>query len=68
MPSYQVNYQLVSDFMVVVEADNEEQAKLMVMDSGSPATFIEHDGGDSEPEWIMSDVFWDTMEVSVITS
>ena len=67
MPSYQVNYQIVSDFMVVVEADSEDEAREMVGDAVTPATLIYHAGGEAEPEWIESDVSWDTIEVSAIT-
>ena len=59
MPKYQLNYQILSDFQVVVEAEDEDAARDMLIDSPNMTT----DVGGEEPEWIMTDIYYDTIDV-----
>jgi hypothetical protein len=58
MPSYLINYQVISDRQVVVEAASEEHAFDMVFTS---------EIDDFEPEVIMQDVFADTIDISEVS-
>lgn len=59
MPKYQLSYQILSDFQVVVEAEDEDAARDMLMDEGLPTTEV----GGNEVDWVMSDIFYDTIDV-----
>lgn len=59
MPKYRLSYQILSDFHVVVEAEDEDAARDMLMDEGLPTTEV----GGNEVDWIMSDIFYDTIDV-----
>ena len=59
MPKYQLNYQILSDFQVVVEAEDEEAARDILIDSPNMTT----DVGGEEPEWIMTDIYYDTIDI-----
>ena len=59
MPKYRLSYQILSDFYVVVEAEDEEAARDMLMDEGLPTTEV----GGNEVDWVMSDIFYDTIDV-----
>ena len=60
MPKYRLSYQVLSDFMVVVEADSAEEAKDMLLDAGVPTGSV----GNQEVEFISADVYYDSIEVS----
>ena len=59
MPKYRLSYQILSDFYVVVEAEDEDAARDMLMDEGLPTTEV----GGNEVDWVMSDIFYDTIDV-----
>ena len=52
MPNYLINYQTVTDWQVVIEADSEEEAKEMLIH-----------GGEYEHEFIMEDINYDTIDI-----
>lgn len=67
MPKYLVSYQQLSDFQVVVTAENEDAAKDLVIDSPTQTTcIIDDEGVECEPDWIQSDMFYDTIDVSEV--
>lgn len=67
MPKYLVSYQQLSDFQVVVTAENEDAAKDLVIDSPTQTTcIIDGEGVECEPDWIQSDMFYDTIDVSEV--
>lgn len=59
MPKYLMSYQILSDFQVVVEAEDEEAARDILIDSPNMTT----DVGGEEPEWIMTDIYYDTIDI-----
>ena len=59
MPKYQLSYQILSDFQVVVEAEDEEAARDILIDSPNMTT----DVGGEEPDWIMTDIYYDTIDI-----
>jgi len=59
MRKYLLNYQILSDFQVVVEAEDEHQARDLLLEEGLPTSEV--DG--NEVEFIMSDVFYDTINI-----
>lgn len=64
MRKYQVTYQMLSDFVVVVTAEDEDAAKDMVADSPSPTAYlIDGEGFEVEPDFIQSDIYYDTIDV-----
>ena len=54
MPEFLVNYQVISDWQVVVDAASEDHAYDMV---------FTQEIHDFEPEMIMQDVFADTIDI-----
>ena len=60
MPKYRLSYQVLSDFMVVVEADSADEAKDMLLESGAPTGSV----GGAEVEWTSTDIYYDSIEVS----
>ena len=62
MPKYQLNYQILSDFQVVVEAEDEDAARDMLIDSPNMTS----DVGGEEPDWIMTDIYYDTIDISEV--
>jgi hypothetical protein len=63
MRKYLLNYQILSDFQVVVEAEDEDEARDMLLEEGLPTQAV----GDVEVEFLMSDVFYDTIDISELT-
>ena len=63
MPKYLMNYQTLSDFHVVVEADDDDAARGVLIDS--PHRTI-HVGGVVR-DWIMTDIYYDTIDISEVT-
>lgn len=55
MPKYAIDYSLVTYMYVVVEADDENEAEKMLIESVSPATDI----GGEEPDFISTDIDYD---------
>lgn len=67
MPKYLVSYQQLSDFQVVVTAESEDHAKDLVIDSPTQTTcIIDAEGVECEPDWIQSDMFYDTIDISEV--
>lgn len=62
MPKYLLNYQILSDFQVVVEAEDEDAARDILIDSPNMTT----DVGGEEPEWIMTDIYYDTIDITEV--
>lgn len=58
MPSYKIDYQMISDFHVVVEADSWEDAEAMLLND---------ELSQFEPESLMTDLNYDNYEISEIT-
>ena len=52
MPNYLINYQTVTDWQVVVEADSEEEAKEMLLN-----------GEADEKEFVMDDINYDSIDI-----
>lgn len=63
MPKYLMNYQTLSDFQVVVEAEDEDAARDMLIDSPNMTNNV----GGEEPDWIMTDIYYDTIDISEVT-
>jgi hypothetical protein len=64
MRKYLVSYQMLNDFQVVVSAEDEDQAKDLVVSSATPTSFIEDaEGFECEPDWMQSDIYYDTIDV-----
>ena len=59
MPKYLMSYQILSDFQVVVEAEDKDAARDILIDSPNMTT----DVGGEEPEWIMTDIYYDTIDI-----
>lgn len=59
MRKYLLNYQILSDFQVVVEAEDEHQARDLLLEEGLPTSEV--DG--NEVEFLMSDIFYDTINI-----
>ena len=59
MRKYLLNYQILSDFQVVVEAEDEHQARDLLLEEGLPTSEV--DG--NEVEFLMSDVFYDSINI-----
>lgn len=62
MPKYLLNYQILSDFQVVVEAEDEDQAKDILI--SSPDLTGEIDG--NEASWIQSDIYYDSIDIAEV--
>jgi len=55
---------MLNDFQVVVSAEDEDQAKDLVVSSATPTSFIEDaEGFECEPDWMQSDIYYDTIDV-----
>ena len=52
MPNYLINYQTVTDWQVVVEADSEEEAKELLIN-----------GEADEKEFVMDDLNYDSIDI-----
>ena len=52
MPNYLINYQTVTDWQVVVEADSEEEAKELLLN-----------GEAYEKDFIMEDLNYDSIDI-----
>ena len=64
MRKYLVSYQMLSDFQVVVSAEDEDQAKDLVISSATPTSCIDDaEGFECEPDWMQSDIYYDTIDV-----
>ena len=64
MRKYLISYQMLNDFQVVVSAEDEDQAKDLVVSSATPTSCIEDaEGFECEPDWIQSDIYYDSMDV-----
>ena len=64
MRKYLVSYQMLSDFQVVVSAEDEDQAKDLVISSATPTSCIDDaEGFECEPDSIQSDIYYDTIDV-----
>lgn len=64
MRKYLVSYQMLNDFQVVVSAEDEDQAKDLVVSSATPTSCIEDaEGFECEPDWMQSDIYYDTIDV-----
>lgn len=63
MPKYLLNYQILSDFQVVVEAEDEDQAKEILIASPDLAGDI----GGNEASWMQSDIYYDSIDIMEIT-
>ena len=59
MPKYQLSYQILSDFQVVVEAEDEDAARDTLIESVNMTT----DVGGEEPDWLSTDIYYDTIDV-----
>ena len=58
MPNYQIDYQMITDFQVVVEADSWDDAEALLLND---------EISEFEPEALMTDLNYDNYEVSEIT-
>ena len=68
MRNYLVTYRTYSEWQVPIAAESAEQAKELVGDSVTPTSYItDAEGYDAEPEWFLSDVDWDSIEVSEVS-
>lgn len=64
MRKYLVSYQMLNDFQVVVSAEDEDQAKDLVVSSATPTSCIEDaEGFECEPDWFQSDIYYDSIDV-----
>jgi len=55
---------MLSDFQVVVSAEDEDQAKDLVISSATPTSCIDDaEGFECEPDWMQSDIYYDTIDV-----
>jgi len=55
---------MLNDFQVVVSAEDEDQAKDLVVSSATPTSCIEDaEGFECEPDSIQSDIYYDTIDV-----
>lgn len=52
MPRFAIEYDMVETFVVHVDAENEQEAAQMLLDSASPTT----DVGGFEPDWVQGDL------------
>jgi len=57
MAKFHINYQTVTDWQVVVEADSAEEAEALLLND---------EVSDFEPEFIFSDLNYDTYDVSEV--
>ena len=65
MRNYLVSYRTYAEWQVSIAAESAEQAKELIGNSATPTSYItDGEGFDSEPEWFLSDVDWDSIEVS----
>ena len=63
MRKYQVTYQMLSEFVVVVAAEDEDAAKDIVAESPSPTSYlVDGEGFEVEPDFIQSDIYYDTID------
>ena len=58
MPNYQIDYQMITDFQVVVEADSWDDAEALLLND---------ELSEFEPEMLMTDLNYDNYEISEIT-
>ena len=65
MHNYLVSYRTYSEWQVSIAAESAEHAKELVGGSVTPTSYItDGEDYDAEPEWFLTDVDWDSIEVS----
>ena len=52
MPNYLINYQTVTDWQIVIEADSEEDAKELLIN-----------GEADEKDFVMEDINYDSIDI-----
>jgi hypothetical protein len=57
MAKFHINYQRVTDWQVVVEADSAEEAEALLLND---------EVNDFEPDFIQSDLNYDTYDISEV--